>query len=268
MTEDDIAADAEVREAQKLADRGRVGNPADLLSPPGGWTVPAAEAQVMVDRAMPRKQRRLVFDIETAPLPDALAYLAAEPIEAPANYKDPAKIAAYIAEKRAEQLDRCSLDVDLCRVVAIGWQIESGKPMSMTGMELDEKSMLSMFWVVAHDCHLVGFNCLAFDLPVLLRRSLYLGITPPQLNLDKYRHDGITDLMRVLDYNGMIRTRGLAFYCKRFGIEGAPDTIDGSGIAAAVERGDWKAIEAHVTADVVKTAKLATKLRHFSEVRS
>jgi hypothetical protein len=61
---------------------------------------------------------RYVFDIETAPLPEAVDYL--EPAEPPANYKDPEKIAAYISSKNAENLDRCGLDVDLCRVVAIG----------------------------------------------------------------------------------------------------------------------------------------------------
>ena len=43
---------------------------------------------------------RFVIDIETAPLDDAAQYL--EPAEAPGNYKDPAKIDAYIAEKNAE----------------------------------------------------------------------------------------------------------------------------------------------------------------------
>jgi hypothetical protein len=43
---------------------------------------------------------RIVLDIETVGLPDAASYM--EPVTAPANYKDPEKIAAYVAERHAE----------------------------------------------------------------------------------------------------------------------------------------------------------------------
>ncbi len=59
----------------------------------------------------------LFFDIETKARPEAVALLP-EP-QAPANYKEPEKIAAYIADKRAEQLQSAALDPDTCEVVAI-----------------------------------------------------------------------------------------------------------------------------------------------------
>ena len=43
--------------------------------------------------------RSVIFDIETCPLPDAADYL--EPAKVPDNYKDPVKVAAYVAEERA-----------------------------------------------------------------------------------------------------------------------------------------------------------------------
>lgn len=207
---------------------------------------------------------RLVFDIETAPLPDAAEYL--EPAEAPANYKDPVKIAAAIAEKNAENLARCGLDVDLCRVVAIGFWIEGSVIQTMTIEQFhgNEALMLKSFWVLAADRHLVGFNCLAFDLPVLMRRSLYLGVDDPYIQIDKFKHPQVTDLMKVLDYNGAIKSRGLSFYAKRFGIASDPDVLTGADIAQAVVDSRWADIEAHVKADVQKTAQIAAKLGAFN----
>src|SRR3990167_8029814 len=206
--------------------------------------------------------RRVVFDIETAPLPDAGDYL--EPAEAPANYKDPAKIAAAIAEKNAENLSKCGLDVDLCRIVAIGWQSEGGAGSFMVQEAQWEQDALRWFWTEVGDKHLIGFNCLGFDLPVLLRRSLYLGVPAPAIQIDKFKHPQVTDLMQVLSFNGAIKFRGLSFYAKRFGLD-VPDTLTGADIAQAVAEGRWDAVESHVRADVQKTALLASRLGVFHQ---
>ena len=64
-------------------------------------------------------ERFCVFDIETVALADAAAYIP--PPKPRANLKDPAKIEADIAEKRAAVLEKAALDPDLCRVVAAAW---------------------------------------------------------------------------------------------------------------------------------------------------
>lgn len=207
---------------------------------------------------------RIVFDVETAPLPEAAEYL--EPATAPANYKDPEKIAAYIAEANAVALSKCSLDVDLCRVVAIGYQIE-GDPepqavLATGGAGWSEDGLIRAFWAVSAAHHLVGFNCLDFDLPVLLRRSLYLGVPTPLISLDKYRHPQVTDLMQEFCFNGKLRARSLAFYVKRFGIAVA-DPMTGADVAQAVAESRWRDVEAHVRADVEKTVRLAARLGYF-----
>ena len=203
---------------------------------------------------------KLVFDIETAPLPDAAEYL--EPAEAPSNYKDPLKIAEYIAAKQAEQLEKCSLDVDLCRIVAIGWWREGDDVRAESVRDDAEANLLTWFWLMVADHHLVGFNCLGFDLPVLLRRSLYLGVPAPTIQIDKFKHPQVTDLMDELSYGGKLRLRGLAFYCKRFGID-VPDPLTGAEVGQAVQEGRWADVEAHVKADVTKTARLAARLGKF-----
>jgi predicted PolB exonuclease-like 3'-5' exonuclease len=206
---------------------------------------------------------RMCFDIETAPLPEAADYLV-EPIEAPSNYKDPAKIAAYIEEKKAKRLDNCSLDPDLCRVVAVcTWREGVNGPVALHAGDVSEKEMLEWFWREAEQGHLVGFNCLTFDLPVLLRRSLYLDVLTPWIQIDKFKHPMVTDLQSVLSFNGATEWHSLSFYAKRFGFD-IPDGMDGSGIAQAVAESRWDDIEQHVKADVVKTALVADRCGYFS----
>ncbi len=208
---------------------------------------------------------RIIFDIETAPLPEAAEFL--EPASAPSNYKDEAKIAAYIQQAQAESLEKAGLDVDLCTIVAIGWHREGeSSGQALTRQDCDEDGLIAEFWRQATQGgdlrHLVGFNCLAFDLPVLMRRSQYLGISAPAYQIDKYRHAQVTDLAQVLSFNGAVRMRSLAFYAKRFGVEAA-DTITGANVAQKVAECDWQAIRTHVSADVAKTAALAAKLGYF-----
>lgn len=201
----------------------------------------------------------LVFDVEAVSLVGIDAYL--EPVSAPANYKDAAKIAAYQDEKRQEQIERAALDIDLARIVCIGWKGDE-EILTVLGArdEAKEADILRDFWeeVSAHR-ELVGFNCLGYDLPLLLRRSLYLGVKPPPLSLGKYRHPGITDLMQILSYDGLVRARSLSFYCRRFGID-VDDDVTGAGIAALVAAGNWPAVLRHCEADVEKTYQLAQRV--------
>lgn len=206
--------------------------------------------------------RRIVLDIETFPIGNAADYL--EPVEAPSNYKDPVKIAAYQVDAQKAQLAKAALDHDLCRIVALGYALAHGVPRDPSGevvlckTETDERLALVDLWDVLKPAHFIGYNVLAFDLPVLLRRSLYLGVKAPQIQLDKYRHPQVTDLMMVLSNNGAHKFRSLSFYASRFGL---PAT-DGSGadVAGYVEAGEWGAIEAHLRADLVATAALAQRV--------
>jgi hypothetical protein len=205
---------------------------------------------------------RFVIDIETAPLPDAAGYL--EPAEAPSNYKDPAKIEAYCAEKNAENLGRAALDCDLCQIVAVGWQREDwNEPVVLTldsepNGSIKEAALLADFWGDLHQHATIGYNTLGFDLPVLLRRSLYLGIQHPFVNIDKYRTNHI-DLQMRLSYNGAIKFRPLSFYCRRFGIP-CDDETSGKDIGAFVAAGEWDKVAAHCRADVLKTKALAERM--------
>jgi hypothetical protein len=200
----------------------------------------------------------VIVDIETYPIDDADQYV--EPVEAPANYKDPEKIAAYIASAQQKAVDRCGLDPDLCRIVALGWMF-AGEPtpqVKVCKTVTEERDALEYFWRDAMDQPLVTFNGLKFDLPVLMRRSLYLGIAHPMLNLDRYRTPHI-DLFNRLTFNGAISGHSLKFYLSRFGIA-SDDETSGKDTAALVRANDWKSVAAHCEADVRGTKQLAVRI--------
>jgi hypothetical protein len=206
----------------------------------------------------------IVADIETGVISGAGEYV--ETItEAPKNYKDPDKIAEYLAKANSEQLTKAALDVDLCRVVAIGFWLNDGKGIraATADSEQAEAMMLTAFWTAMRGPFglrtIVGHNILDFDLPALQRRSLYLGIQTPRISLDRYRHPNVVDTMQELSYNGKLRYRSLNFFCKRFGIQ-VDDPVVGSEIPALIAMKDWDAIKGHVRADVEKAKALAERI--------
>jgi hypothetical protein len=212
----------------------------------------------------------LVFDVESIAIDKASDYL--EPAVAPSNYVKQEAIDAYIAKANAEALAKAALDVDLARIVAIGIcddYIESSATVCIAKNESEEKAILTAFWLRVIGGNgsststrpvLIGFNCLAFDLPLLLRRSLYLGVKAPYVQVGKYRHDGVVDLMMSLSFDGALRYRGLRFYAKRFALDVANDPNNGADIAALVAAGDWAGVSAHCRSDVALTVALARRV--------
>lgn len=203
----------------------------------------------------------MIIDIETFSLDEAAQFI--EEPTAPANYKDPAKIEAFIADAKAKAIDRCALDPDLCRVVAIGWQAHEASDVWIAQSVEHERNVLRDFWQLAAPFY-IGFNLLSFDLPVLIRRSQYLGLDVPPMayNLDKYRSPHI-DLMLRLSFNKTITAHSLDFYCRRFGVP-ITDSTSGKDIDALVRAGEWDAVALHCRADVLKTAAVAERLGYLA----
>ena len=153
------------------------------------------------------------------------------------------------------------MDPDLGRIVAIGWWDEAtGRTLSaIAKTERQERNLLRKWWSVAARAILVGFNIVAFDLPYLLRRSDYLGVSVARsFDLHPYRTRGdVVDLMVALSFGGILQRRSLSFHAERRGLTGPADSITGAGVPAAVLANDWSAVKKHVKRDVVITLKLA-----------
>lgn len=203
----------------------------------------------------------LVFDIETYPIDGAKDYL--DPVSAPSNYVKPEAIESYVKKATAEQLGRCALDPDLARIVALGLYTDDvNYSVRMAETEQQEINAIVAFWDALGSYpfpKLIGFNVLAFDLPVIIRRSQYLGLKTKPLAMGKYRHPDVDDLMTILNFDGAIKTHSLRFYAKRFGVL-TPDPVEGKDIGALVEAKDWPAITEHCKADLFTTAALARRL--------
>lgn len=202
----------------------------------------------------------MILDIETFSLDDAAAFI--EEPSAPANYKDPEKIAAFIADARAKAVSRCALDPDLCRIVAVGWDLNDAQGCTCFKDANEEADGLRQFWALASRSHrLIGFNLLGFDLPVLIRRSQYLDVEVPSTayNLDRYRSPHV-DLMERLSFNGKVKAHSLEFYRRRFALDVPDDPYTGADVNALVLDGNWSAVADHCFADVLTTKALAIRL--------
>jgi len=231
---------------------------------------------------------RYLTDIETVSLVDAEQYLdPLEPIPQPdlslivpaKNLVDPAKIAADIEKrkqaaveahreqceqqelKRRELLERCALDLDLCRIVAVGWMREDWNEPEVATCVTEEREagVLRLFWDELDNRVTIGYNQIGFDLPILQRRSLYLGVHAPQLNLDKYRSPHI-DLQQRLSLNGTKPYRSLNWYCRRMKLDVPCDQNSGKDIGQLVADGKWDEVADHCRADILKTRALAERM--------
>jgi DNA polymerase elongation subunit (family B) len=209
--------------------------------------------------------RYLILDIETLPHPDANQWL--EPVTAAANLKDPVKVAASIAERQAERDDKLGLDPDCCVACAIGWHVVGGDDPTVIVCQNEYQEVGALRELAdayaapqgQQETRIVTFYGRQFDLPVLMRRAMYLGVKFPALNLDRYRSPHI-DVWDALTYNGALRTaHSLKFYCKRLGIQ-TGDMFDGSQVAQLAKEGRWDDIKTHCIADLGATHALANRL--------
>jgi hypothetical protein len=147
----------------------------------------------------------LFLDIETIARPGAEVLLP-EP-QAPSNYKDEAKIAKYIEEARAKQVEKMALDKRTCQIATIGFSagdiLSDAFDVSEPLFGDAERKLLIGFWafVSGYAIHdrplLVGFNIYNFDLPIIIRRSCLLGVKPTvQWQAHKYQQEPVLDLMQ------------------------------------------------------------------------
>ena len=207
----------------------------------------------------------LVLDIATAPLEDAGDYLT-DPIEAPANYKDEAKIAAYIANARQAKLDKAALDPDLCRISGVAWawvpEVPAGDPVVQVRLaqHLSESEILrELREIMGVSTVLVGFNSRAFDWRVLMRRALYLSVKFPRINVDRYRSTHV-DLFDVLSDKGTGTAHSLQFYVKRFGWTDLTKPLEGAAEAQVYQSGDWDNLALSLRHDVLAAYRLFEKI--------
>lgn len=219
----------------------------------------------------------VVFDIETAPLPNAADFLEPpdlDDITAPANYKDETKIAAYIEDAKVKRLekhahdcaDKAALDWNVGRIVAIGLQTESMDTPQVGIAETETREREILFWLwetITSRRPVVGFNIRQFDVPYAVQRSRLLRLLAPRLSLARFDNHDLCDLFDLLTFSDTQTTKvmrhSLARFAQRFGVP-HDGRVSGAEIPRLVAEGDWEAIHGHVAADVQTTVALAEQL--------
>jgi DNA polymerase elongation subunit (family B) len=160
----------------------------------------------------------IVFDVATAPAPADVIDRYMPEVEAPSNYKDPAKIDAYKAEQREKFIQKAALSPLTGQVLAIGlWADGRYRRFICTNEPQAEADCIRWLWdLVGTRTVLVGFNSNSFDLPFLYRRSWALGIDPPLNRMDQSGrfshslHVDLLDLWRLGDRNVFISLDAVA----------------------------------------------------------
>lgn len=200
----------------------------------------------------------LILDVSSAPIADAVSYL--EPVSAPVNYKDQAKIDAYVAEKTAERVAMLAVDIDLAQVTGIaGWWVDGDTPwIDMATNHRNEYGLINDLAVHLSWKHvrIITYGGHNFDLPLLMRRARYLGIDFPALNLDRYRSPH-PDLCELLSDREWKRRRPLSFYVRRLGWTDLRKPLSGEEEARVLETGRWAELEASLHHDVTAIYRLS-----------
>ena len=132
----------------------------------------------------------IFFDIETNPFADAHLAAAMPSFKAPSNIKDPAKIAAKIAEKEQAFKDKAALSPMSSTVLAVGLWCEDGAKTMLHGE--DEADLIKKTWAAltehgAFTRDVIGWNIKRFDFPFLIKRSWANGISIPDTMLEQYK---------------------------------------------------------------------------------
>lgn len=207
----------------------------------------------------------LVFDIETRPLP--VEYLESNgllpEITAPGNYKDPDKIAAYIAEKKVEAVKDGALSALTGEVCAIAYSRNDTDVVITATDGVTEAQLLAAFWAQAvltirSTSKLVGFNIKSFDLPFLLRRSWVHKVAHPAIWVDRYfLGTHVWDLRETWQLGDRQAPGSLDRICRALGL--GQKTGNGADFGALLASDPAKARE-YCLNDLQMTKALAARL--------
>ena len=229
----------------------------------------------------------LYIDIETEPNPDMVEHVqgpvATLPSEAPGNYKKAEAINDWIVredKKRAAEyqsrLGKMTLDIDFARITEIAYALESNPvQVAQVSEEKTESQVLQEFWEAMapmdqrlktrslHPRCICGFNVLGYDIPIILRRSFMLGVSPScVINMRRYSTSDVIDLMQLFYHWGQApgpRYRGLKAICRMHGIKNVLPDLDGSRMAEM----DAETRRKYVSNDVEMTRVLAQRMAGY-----
>ncbi len=169
--------------------------------------------------------KHIVFDIETVPQDEAKLLALAPEFTAAANLKDPEKIAASIAKKRADYLADAALNWKTAEVVLIGAGEDTNIQSLTAGTEKELiGDFLSVVAAALGDGVAVGgHNVKGFDLPLLVNRARVHGLKIPGNILSFWKGrpqwaDNIFDTLELLSFGKSFDGNGVDDVALVFGL--------------------------------------------------
>jgi len=203
----------------------------------------------------------IAIDIETVAGDMSIMESIMPEFEGRTGTKDPDKIAAQIAVKKAEWVSKAALDPNLGRIACIC--LHNDKDSYSLTMDGNEPAMLLAFWTIMVDePSIVTFNGKMFDMPYIIRRSWYCGV-PPSITYDSAPYHSVTHFdLRLILSNGDKRAAGkLSQYAKlKLGVD--MDT-KGSEVQALWDAGKIDEIVKHCEEDARITWELFQSMQGF-----
>lgn len=167
-------------------------------------------------------------------------------------------------DKQFEKI--CSTTPELCKIIAVSVKTSQAnsswsrcpKPTG-TAPKDEELSLIEDLWdSLAEADTAVGYNCLAFDFPVLLFRSAFYAIDPPRrFDIRKYGSRDVLDLYQVLSNNRQwppgMGIGKLSTQLRLCGLGSAQSDkrMDGSKVLDAWRSGKYAEIEDYVAGDAM-----------------
>lgn len=161
------------------------------------------------------------------------------------------------SSRRSEDLRKqMATTPEYCRIVAAGWAGVTGEVKSIVDVTPDgERRIIHKLWKeFIGKSRICGYNILHFDFPVMLTRSLLLGISPSrEISLNKYNNSVALDLMQKRFPSGKFGK--LKSICKALGIKVPAGDCDGSEVEE-LARKDPEKLKLYVESDVQITREL------------
>ena len=198
--------------------------------------------------------KHIVFDIETVPQDEAKLLALAPEFTAAANLKDPEKIAASIAKKRADYLADAALNWKTAEVVLIGAGDDAGIQSFTAGTE---KELVGNFLTLLGDAladgvAAGGHNVKSFDLPMLVNRARVHGLKIPTGILSFWKgrlqwSANIFDTLEILSFGKSFDGNGVDDVARVFGL---PPKLGHGGDFPLLWRADCQAAVAYNRRDV------------------
>lgn len=219
-------------------------------------------------------QKEIVIDIETLPCanPKQVEYLLAS-VKPDARLKDPAKVEADIAEKRAEVVDKTGLDGSFGRILCASvCDVDTGAVHTSASAEVDEASVLRSLLekineIVNDGTHtplkprIIGHNAL-WDLRFIAQRCAVNGVVFSKSIIPfdaKPWGDSVVDTMALWAGTGNRIT--LDRLCVALGVPSPKGAMDGSMVAQYFAEGRLAEIVDYNRADVIATRDCYLKMK-------